>query len=305
MSDNEKIATRCGLVTIIGRPSVGKSTFLNTVCGGKVSIVSAIPQTTRNTIRGILTRGNAQILFLDTPGLHKSEKKFNEALHAISVNSLTDSDCVLYIIDSTRSMGEEEEHIIQLLQEQNVQEKLFVALNKVDSDLSKTGLILVSLERAFPNLKDKNRIFEISAKEKQQVDAVIDALISILPESPFLYPEDFYTDQDIRFRIAEIIREKAMLHTRDEIPHALYVSVDELKLHHNGKELEATAFIYVERESQKGIVVGKDGMCIKAIKKESLRELRNIFDYKLNIHIQVKLDKDWRKNDKRIDAIIY
>ena len=305
MSDNEKIATRCGLVTIIGRPSVGKSTFLNTVCGGKVSIVSAIPQTTRNTIRGILTRGNAQILFLDTPGLHKSEKKFNEALHTISVNSLTDSDCVLYIIDSTRSMGEEEEHIIQLLQEQNVQEKLFVALNKVDSDLSKTGLILVSLERAFPNLKDKNRIFEISAKEKQQVDAVIDALISILPESPFLYPEDFYTDQDIRFRIAEIIREKAMLHTRDEIPHALYVSVDELKLHHNGKELEATAFIYVERESQKGIVVGKDGMCIKAIKKESIRELRNIFDYKLNIHIQVKLDKDWRKNDKRIDAIIY
>lgn len=300
---NEKIKTKSGVVTIIGRPSAGKSTFLNAVCGGKVSIVSSIPQTTRNTIRGILTNADGQILFLDTPGLHESEKKFNEQLRNISVSALKDADAVLYLIDATRSIGAEEEKIFLLLKEYDAEKKLVVALNKTDDKKAQVGITKLLIEKFFPHVMEAGRFFEISAKKKINLDQTVQALMQLLPTGEPMYPPDFYTDQDVAFRISEIIREKAIENTREEVPHALYVKIDELNMKPNGKELFVKAILYVERESQKGILIGKDARVITKIKKESLKTLHEIFSYHIILNLQVKVDKDWRKNDKTIEAL--
>ncbi|MEL3907421.1 MAG: GTPase Era [Treponemataceae bacterium] len=303
MNKQEKTKTRCGVVTIIGRPSAGKSTFLNTVCGGKVSIVSQVPQTTRNTIRGIVTKKEGQILFLDTPGLHESEKKFNEELRNVSVFALKDADAVLYLIDATRNIGSEEENIFQLLQENNVDSNLVIGINKIDEKKAQVGLIKLMVEKIFPQTSTANRVFEISAKKQINLEPVLDALIQLLPEAELMYPPDFYTDQDVAFRISEIIREKAIENTREEVPHAIYVKIEEMQMKRNGKELFVKAFICVERESQKGILIGKDARIIKKIKNESLKIFRQIFSYHIILSLQVRVDKDWRKNEKTISAI--
>ncbi|PIE97630.1 MAG: GTPase Era [Treponema sp.] len=291
---------KSGIVTIIGRPSAGKSTFLNVVCGGKVSIVSAMPQTTRNAIRGIVSLEAGQIVFIDTPGLHNSEKKFNLRLRTVSTENLKETDAILYIIDSTRSVGEEEEFIFDLLS--TFQEKLCIAINKIDDKKSQTGVLKLSLKTAFPDLPD-NRILEISAKTGENKDTVLSTLIKMLPEGPELYPTDFYTDQEVRFRITEIIREQAILNTREEIPHAIYVKIDDISLKRNGKELFARAFIYVERESQKGMLIGKNAKLIRKIKENSLAQLRKIFSYHINLNLQVRVDKNWRQNSKKINFV--
>lgn len=303
MNEQEKIKPRCGVVTIIGRPSAGKSTFLNAVCGGKVSIVSQVPQTTRNTIRGIVTKKAGQILFLDTPGLHESEKKFNEELRNVSVFALKDADAILYLIDATRKIGLEEEKIFQLLQENNIDANLVIGINKTDEKKSQVGVIKLLLEKFFPRTHTANRIFEISAKKQTNLDLVIDSLIQLLPEGELMYPPDFYTDQDVAFRISEIIREKAIENTREEVPHAIYVKIEEMEMKRNGKELFVKAFLCVERESQKGILIGKDARIIKKIKDESIKTLHQIFSYHIILSLQVRVDKDWRKNEKTISAI--
>lgn len=293
-----------GVVTIIGRPSAGKSSFLNAVCGGKVSIVSPIPQTTRKAVRGIITNDAGQILFLDTPGLHESDKRFNEELRRITSTAVKESDAVLYIIDSTRAFGNEEEKIFQLIQKENLSDRLVIAINKCDEKNSQSGIIFLTIEKFFPQLQTSTRVFEISAKQKKGLEALIDALMKLLPYGELMYPPDFYTDQDIAFRISEIIREKAIENTREEIPHALYVLIDTLQMKANGKELFVKAFICVERESQKGIVIGKNARVIRAIKEQSLKELQKIFSYHILLSLQVRVDKDWRKNSKVVDKLL-
>lgn len=293
-----------GVVTIIGRPSAGKSSFLNAVCGGKVSIVSPIPQTTRKAVRGIITNDVGQILFLDTPGLHESDKRFNEELRRITSTAVKESDAVLYIIDSTRAFGNEEEKIFQLIQKENLSDRLVIAINKCDEKNSQSGIIFLTIEKFFPQLQTSTRVFEISAKQKKGLEALIDALMKLLPYGELMYPPDFYTDQDIAFRISEIIREKAIENTREEIPHALYVLIDTLQMKANGKELFVKAFICVERESQKGIVIGKNARVIRAIKEQSLKELQKIFSYHILLSLQVRVDKDWRKNSKVVDKLL-
>ena len=300
---DKKTNTKSGIVTIVGRPSAGKSTFLNAVCGGKVSIVSSIPQTTRNTIRGIVSNAEGQILFLDTPGLHESDKKFNEQLRNVSVSALQEVDAVLYLIDATRSIGSEEEKIFQLLKVQDAEKKLVVALNKIDDKKSQVGVTKLLVEKNFPLVISENRFFEISAKNKTNLDAVLASLMQLLPSGEPMYPADFYTDQDVAFRISEIIREKAIENTREEVPHALYAKIDEMKMKPNGKELYVKAFLCVERESQKGILIGKNARVITKIKQESLKTLHEIFSYHIILSLQVKVDKDWRKNDKTIQAL--
>lgn len=293
-----------GVVTIIGRPSAGKSSFLNAVCGGKVSIVSPIPQTTRKAVRGIITNDAGQILFLDTPGLHESDKRFNEELRRITSTAVKESDAVLYIIDSTRAFGNEEEKIFQLIQKENLSDRLVIAINKCDEKNSQSGIIFLTIEKFFPQLQTSTRVFEISAKQRKGLEALIDALMKLLPYGELMYPPDFYTDQDIAFRISEIIREKAIENTREEIPHALYVLIDTLQMKANGKELFVKAFICVERESQKGIVIGKNARVIRAIKEQSLKELQKIFSYHILLSLQVRVDKDWRKNSKVVDKLL-
>ena len=291
-----------GVVTIIGRPSAGKSTFLNTASGEKVSIVSAIPQTTRNAIRGIVNTTKGQIVFIDTPGYHKSEKKLNLKLQEIAKTRLEEGDAVLYLIDLSREFGEEEKNICSLLIP--LQNKTVIGLNKADLASAKTELVKKELLSLLPDIPQE-RIFEISALKDKGINEILSLLIELLPEGEALYPEDIYTDQDVVFRITEIIREQAILHTREEIPHALYAGVEDAEMLKNGKELWVRAFLYVEKESQKAMLIGKGAAVIKSIRIKSMAELRKIFPYKVQLDLQVRVNKNWRQKDNIIKKISY
>ena len=291
-----------GVVTIIGRPSAGKSTFLNTASGEKVSIVSAIPQTTRNAIRGIVNTTKGQIVFIDTPGYHKSEKKLNLKLQEIAKTRLEEGDAVLYLIDLSREFGEEEKNICSLLIP--LQNKTVIGLNKADLKSAKTELVKKELLSLLPDIPQE-RIFEISALKDEGINEILSLLIELLPEGEALYPEDIYTDQDVVFRITEIIREQAILHTREEIPHALYAGVEDAEMRKNGKELWVRAFLYVEKESQKAMLIGKGAAVIKSIRIKSMAELRKIFPYKVQLDLQVRVNKNWRQKDNIIKKISY
>ena len=289
-----------GVVCIIGRPSAGKSTFLNSVCGETVSIVSALPQTTRSSVRGILTAEQGQIIFIDTPGYHISEKKINRRLKLIAENRLKEAEAVLYLVDAARPFGEEELAICALLKD--TQERLIVGINKTDSAAARPGQTRISVMQALPDLPQE-RIFDLSAQEKTGLDSVLAALFSLLPEGDLLYPEDFYTDQPVDFRIAEIIRGQAINRLYEEIPHALYVDIQDMEMKKNGKELFVRAFLCVERESQKAMVIGKGASVIKAIRIESQKELRTIFPYRVQLDLQVRVDKNWRQKDRVLESI--
>lgn len=291
-----------GVVTIIGRPSAGKSTFLNTASGEKVSIVSSIPQTTRNAIRGIVNTTKGQIVFIDTPGYHKSEKKLNLKLQEIAKTRLEEGDAVLYLIDLSREFGEEEKNICSLLIP--LQNKTVIGLNKADLKSAKTELVKKELLSLLPDIPQE-RIFEISALKDKGINEILSLLIELLPEGEALYPEDIYTDQDVVFRITEIIREQAILHTREEIPHALYTGVEDAEMRKNGKELWVRAFLYVEKESQKAMLIGKGAAVIKSIRIKSMAELRKIFPYKVQLDLQVRVNKNWRQKDRIIKKISY
>ncbi|MEL3906653.1 MAG: GTPase Era [Treponema sp.] len=295
------VKKRSGVVCIIGRPSAGKSTFVNSVCGEKVSIVSALPQTTRNAVRGILTAAQGQIVFIDTPGYHTSEKKMNRRLQAITENRLRDADAVLYLTDSTRSFGEEEQAICTLLA--GVQDRLVAAVNKTDIESASAGQTRLSIIQALPAVPQEH-IFDISAQEKIGLDALLDSLFALLPEGVPLYPEDFYTDQPVDFRIAEIIREQAISRLYEEIPHAVYVDIQDMEMKKNGKELFVRAFLCVERESQKSMVIGKGAAVIKAIRIESQNQLRTIFPYRVQLDLQVRVDKNWRQKDRVLRSLL-
>ena len=297
MPDNKM---RSGVVCIIGRPSAGKSTFLNSICGETVSIVSALPQTTRSSVRGILTAEQGQIIFIDTPGYHISEKKINRRLKLIAENRLKEAEAVLYLVDAARPFGEEELAICALLKD--MQERLIVGINKTDSAAARPGQTRISVIQALPDLPQE-RIFDLSAQEKTGLNPVLDALFSLLPEGDLLYPEDFYTDQPVDFRIAEIIRGQAINRLYEEIPHALDVDIQDMEMKKNGKELFVRAFLCVERESQKAMVIGKGASVIKAIRIESQKELRTIFPYRVQLDLQVRVDKNWRQKDRVLESI--
>lgn len=302
MKDAKAHKMNSGVVTIIGRPSAGKSTFLNTASGEKVSIVSSIPQTTRNAIRGIVNTTKGQIVFIDTPGYHKSEKKLNLKLQEIAKTRLEEGDAVLYLIDLSREFGEEEKNICSLLIP--LQNKTVIGLNKADLASAKTELVKKELLSLLPDIPQE-RIFEISALKDKGINEILSLLIELLPEGEALYPEDIYTDQDVVFRITEIIREQAILHTREEIPHALYAGVEDAEMRKNGKELWVRAFLYVEKESQKAMLIGKGAAVIKSIRIKSMAELRKIFPYKVQLDLQVRVNKNWRQKDNIIKKISY
>jgi len=298
------LKTKCGFVAIIGRPSVGKSTLLNKMCGEKVAIVSKVPQSTRNAVRGIVNREEGQLIFIDTPGRHSSEKKMNKKLMEVSNRALGDSDLVLYILDASRAPGAEEEEIVKLLTP--LAEKLFFAVNKID-------LPDANIERAKDflsvhfndNLREKNeRVFDISANTGQGIDELLTTLFHLAPEGQLLYGDEYYTDQETGFRIAEIIREHAINRLKQELPHSLYVDIADMEFRENNSQLWVRAFIIVERESQKGMVVGKGGEMIKSIRLGALKDLKRIFDWKIDLDLRVKTGKDWRQKDHTLKRII-
>ena len=300
MSTEKKAA----FVAVVGRPSTGKSTLVNLLCGAKLAIVSTVPQTTRNAVRGILTREEGQLVFVDTPGRHSSERKLNKILLEVSDRALDDSELVLYVLDASRAPGAEEEAIATRLLP--LAEKTIAAINKMD-------LPSADFERALRFLQDKlpglpsSRCFRISSLQEEGTNELLASLFEMAETGEPMYPEDCYTDQDISFRIAEIIREKAINRLREELPHSLYVQVEdtELKDGDSGKKiLWVRAFIITERESQKGMIVGKGGTMIKAIRLAALKDLNSIFDWKVDLDLRVKTGKDWRHNDKVLRRII-
>ena len=303
MNENNQEKLRTGVVTIVGRPSSGKSTFLNTACQEDVSIVSQSPQTTRNAIKGFVNTSLGQLVFIDTPGYHNSEKKLNQRLRNVTESQLDGIDAALYIIDITREPGEEEELTAKLLEKN--QDKTVVAFNKTDL-LPRKDLLLKYYDFIQKNLPDvpKERIFEMSAKNDNGINEVLKALYEIVPEGVPMYDDELYTDQDLSFRVKEVIRGEAINRLKDEIPHAVYVEVADVEHRNEGKKLWIRAFLCVERESQKGIVIGKGASMIKEIRTASVKKLNQIYMQKIDLDLQVKVDKNWRQRDVTLNRLI-
>jgi len=286
---------RYASVAIIGRPSAGKSTLLNQLCGGKVAIVSPVPQTTRNKVRGIVTRAEGQIVFIDTPGLHGSDKKLNQLLRGLVTSSLAEVDLVLYVVDVSRRIGEEERAVIDLIS--RFSGGVVVALNKID--IKPNFLAEASRVVSDAGLEGTR----VSAVQGQGVDEILRRLFSLAAPGDPAYPDDYYTDQDVEFRISEIIREKVFQKTRQEVPHATYIEIADIERQEDGG-IWVRAFVCVERESQKGIVIGHGAALIKAIRAESKKDLDEIFPYPVRLDLRVKVRPRWRRKDELLRRMI-
>ncbi len=287
---------KSGFVSVIGRPSAGKSTLLNALCGFKVSIVSSVPQTTRNKIRGIVNTAQGQIVFVDTPGYHISDKKMNQYLNDVTENALNDTEAVLYVVDATREAGDEEKNAAKLAQSSRL--PLVIAVNKVDLVSDKGEKAISTMREWFP----ETPIFPISALAQEGLEDLLQGVFAILPEGEPMYPDEYVTDQPPEFRISEIIREKAVNRLSQEIPHALYVEIADLE--ENDDNLWIRAFLVVERNSQVGIVVGKKGEMINKIRTLAKREIKQVFqDRNIRLELQVKVRGKWRKDDKTLNRL--
>jgi GTP-binding protein Era len=302
MTENKKAA----FVALVGRPSVGKSTLINRICGQKVAIVSAVPQTTRNAIRGIVNREEGQLVFVDTPGRHNSEKKFNKKLMEVSGRAVDESDLILYVLDASRPPGPEETAVAEFLAP--LAARTAAAINKIDTGIAGIAAIRDFLKERIPGLAE-SRVVKISAKNNEGVDSLLAMLYDMAPEGKPFYGEEYYTDQEVDFRIAEIIREQAINRLRQELPHGLYVEIADTEFRDGGaagesRRLWVRAFIIVERESQKGMVVGKGGTMIRAIRQAAQKNMGRVFDWKIELDLRVKTGRDWRHNDAALRRII-
>ncbi len=290
---------KCASIAIIGRPSSGKSTLLNTICESKVSITSPTPHTTRNAIRGIYTDSRGQLIFTDTPGFHISEKKFNRKMQDIAVASLEETDAVLYMVDATRKPGSEEDAITYMLSGLSV--PVVCCINKKDilSD-SQIEEAEQYLKKSMPG----RTVLVASAKLDEGVDEILIELFKHAPEGHLLYDEDTWTDQNLEFRVSEIIREKAMNSVTEEIPYAIMVDVADLEYSAEEGKVWIRAFITVERESQKGIMVGKGGENIRKIRVASFKEIKKIFPgSKLELDLRVRVNAKWKSNDMILSKV--
>lgn len=279
---------KTGFISIIGRPSSGKSTLINKICNDKISIVSKHPQTTRFIIKGIYNDDDSQIVFLDTPGFHHFDSILNRSLSNLAIRNLDDGDLILYIVDLSRDLGEEENAIINYVSQYS--DKLIVAFNKIDLVEKQNISLLSKIQKRLSALQ----YCVISAKNGENIDLLIKALKDNLKEGPLYYPDDYVTDQSIPFRIEEIVREKVFQLTSEEIPHSVYVKV--VDLIENKNKIKATAKIFVEKNSQKGILVGKGGSMIKKIGILARKELEKIFDTQVNLFLSIIVDHKWKNN---------
>ncbi|NPA39911.1 MAG: GTPase Era [Thermodesulfobacteria bacterium] len=293
----EEKKTKSGFVAIIGLPNVGKSTLLNQMLGTKVSIVSPKPQTTRFNVRGVLTRDNAQIVFIDTPGIHDAKSLFNKIMVEEALAALEDVDAVLWVLDVTHRLPAEEK-ILEIIKKAN--KPTILVLNKIDKIKKNELLPIIDY---FSKLHDFKAIIPISALNNDGVDIVIDELIKILPEGPFYYEPDRITDIPLSLLIAEIIREKIFLLTFEEVPYCTAVKVEEIREEPERNFLYIQATIFVERESQKGILIGKKGQMLKKIGTLAREELEFLLGRRIYLDLWVKTLKDWRDKEFHIRRI--
>jgi len=292
---------KCATVAIIGRPSSGKSTLVNTICERKVSITASTPQTTRNAIRAIFTDQRGQLILTDTPGYHVGEQVMNLRLQDTARSSLGESDIILYLVDPKRTAGAEEQAIVNLLL--NERSPVVIAINKQDiARESEIAEARAFLEAQFPS---GTPILTCSAQDDTGVDELLIELFKLAPEGELLYPEETYTDQPLEFRISEIIREKAIALVTEELPHAIYVDVADFEYTADTKSIWVRAFIIVERETQKGIVVGRGGAGIRKIRQGAFKDVKKLFPgMQVHLDLRVKAQPKWRKNQIILDRIL-
>ena len=281
---------KSGFVTLIGRPNVGKSTLMNYLIGQKIAITSNKPQTTRNRIQTVLTTDEGQIVFVDTPGIHKAKNKLGEYMVNVAEKTLNEVDVVLWLVEPTTFIGAGEQHIAQHLQ--RVKTPVILVINKVDS--VKREEILPAIA-AYKDIYDFADIVPVSARSGDNTDELLRVIMKYLPYGPQFYDEDTVTDQPERQIVAELIREKALHSLQDEIPHGIAVAIDRMKMQNKVMHIDAT--IICERDSHKGIIIGKQGSMLKKIGSTARYEIERMLDCKVNLKLWVKVKKDWRDSE--------
>ncbi len=288
---------KSGFVAVIGRPNVGKSTLMNELVGQKIAIMSPVAQTTRTKIRAIYTDEEAQIIFVDTPGLHKPLDKLGEYMVKAAEESLKETDAVYFVTDATADFGAGERYILERLK--NVAAPVILVINKIDliGDGTKPEAMLPIIKK-YADKREFAAVVPVSAKNDLNTAKLIAETKKLLPQGVKYYPDDYITDQPERLIVAEIIREKALLLTRDEVPHAIAVETEEMKK--RGKKFYIRAVIYVEHESQKGIVIGKKGSLLKEIGAAARLDAKMLVGCDVYLDLWVKVKKDWRKKDGAI-----
>ena len=281
---------KSGFVTLIGRPNVGKSTLMNYLIGQKIAITSNKPQTTRNRIQTVLTTDEGQIVFVDTPGIHKAKNKLGEYMVNVAEKTLNEVDVVLWLVEPTTFIGAGEQHIAKQLQ--RVKTPVILVINKVDS--VKREEILPAIA-AYKDIYDFADIVPVSARSGDNTDELLRVIMKYLPYGPQFYDEDTVTDQPERQIVAELIREKALHSLNDEIPHGIAVAIDRMKMQNKVMHIDAT--IICERDSHKGIIIGKQGSMLKKIGSTARYEIERMLDCKVNLKLWVKVKKDWRDSE--------
>jgi len=295
--DHKKI--KSGFVAIVGRPNVGKSTLMNALIGKKVAIMSDKPQTTRNKITGVMTKPGLQVVFIDTPGIHKPKTKLGEVMVGLTERSLKEVDFILYIVDATAEIGEGDGFINQTLM--NSKLPIIIALNKIDN-LKEQEILEKVLSWQVIGVSET--MIPISALQNINLDKLVEVIRNHLEEGPQYYPEDMVTDQPENMVVAEIIREKVLHLTRDEIPHSTAVVLDAMEERENDL-IYIDAIIYLERDSQKGIVIGKGGAMLKQIGQLAREEIEGLLNAKVYLDIRVKVKKNWRKEVRYLQNMGY
>jgi GTP-binding protein Era len=297
---DEKMLDHSGYIAVIGRPNVGKSTLMNRILGEKIAIVSPKPQTTRLRQLGIYSTETIQAIFMDTPGIHEPRHKLGEFMVTVAIEALRDADVILFVLDLSEAPTLEDKHVATLLRESATGAPVVLALNKLDT---------LRIDQVEARVTEYRHLVEdadweaISASKGNGVEVLMKRIIERLPSGPQFYPEDQLSDTALRHIAAEIIREKIMLHTEKEIPHAVAVEIDEFK---EGTTLTAiTATIYVERDTQKGIIIGKSGAMLKQIGMEARHDIEQLMSTKVHLQLWVKVLKNWRKDDSLLKRFGY
>ncbi len=288
---------KAGFVNIVGNPNVGKSTLMNQLVGERISIATFKAQTTRHRIMGIVNTPDMQIVFSDTPGVLKPNYKLQESMRAFSESALADADVLLYVTDVVESPDKNADFLEKV---ENMDIPVLLLINKIDqSNQEKLGQLVDTWHTLLPNAE----ILPISAKNKFGIDMLLKRIHELLPDSPPYFDKDQWTDKPARFFVSEIIREKILLYYDKEIPYSVEVKVEEFK--EDDKRIHIRAIIYVERDSQKGIIIGHQGVALKKVSTEARKSLERFFGKKIYLETYVKVDKDWRSSQRELDQFGY
>ena len=292
MANTDTKEFKSGFVTLIGRPNVGKSTLMNHLIGQKIAITSEKPQTTRNRIQTVYTDERGQIIFLDTPGIHKAKNKLGEYMVNVAENTLKEVDVILWLVEPTTFIGAGERHIAERLSK--IKTPVILVINKIDTVKSKEEIL--TFIAAYKDILNFAEIIPVSALKEMNIEDVKSSIFKYLPAGPQFYDEDTVTDQPMRQIAAELIREKALRMLDDEIPHGIAVVIDQMKERPNGI-IDVDATIVCERDSHKAIIIGKGGSMLKRIGTAARMEIENLMDTKVNLKLWVKVRREWRDSD--------